>query len=175
LGVLKSSQPQLSELILTTLINEIACISDDIVIVIDDYHMIDSKQVDAAISFFLEYLPPQIHMVIITREDPDVSLAKLRMRNQLTELRASDLRFTPMEAAEFLNHVMGLKLSTEDIAVLEDRTEGWIAGLQLAALSIQGHKDASGFILNYIFELANGMKIRAWKLKHFTMLQLPMM
>ena len=149
LGVLKSSQPQLTELILTTLINEIACISDDIVIVLDDYHMIASKQVDAAISFFLEYLPPQMHMVIITREDPDVSLAKLRMRNQLTELRASDLRFTPMEAAEFLNHVMGLKLSTEDIAVLEERTEGWIAGLQLAALSIQGHKDASGFIQSF--------------------------
>ncbi len=100
--------------------------------------MIDAKPVDDALTFLLEHLPPQMHLVIATREDPDLPLARLRARGQLTELRAADLRFTPAEAAEFLNQVMGLNLSAEDIAALETRTEGWIAGLQLAALSIAG-------------------------------------
>ena len=100
--------------------------------------VIDAKPVDDALTFLLEHLPPQMHLVITTREDPQLPLARLRARGQLTELRAADLRFTPSEAAEFLNQVMGLNLSAEDIAALEDRTEGWIAGLQLAALSMQG-------------------------------------
>src|SRR5690348_4557257 len=87
-----------------------------------------------------------MHLVIATREDPPLPLARLRARGQLTELRAADLRFTPAEAAEFLTQVMGLSLSAADIATLEERTEGWIAGLQLAALSMQGHQDVSGFI-----------------------------
>ena len=87
-----------------------------------------------------------MHLVIATREDPQLPLARLRAREQLTELRATDLRFTPEEAAEFLKEVMGLDLSTEDIAALESRTEGWIAGLQLAALSMQGRKDTAGFV-----------------------------
>ena len=87
-----------------------------------------------------------MHLVITTREDPQLPLARLRARGQLTELRAADLRFTPSEAAEFLNQVMGLGLSAEDIAALEARTEGWIAGLQLAALSMQGREDIAGFI-----------------------------
>ena len=87
-----------------------------------------------------------MHLVIATREDPHLPLARLRARGQLTELRAADLRFTPAEAAEFLNQVMGLNLSAEDIAALETRTEGWIAGLQLAALSMQGRSDAASFI-----------------------------
>ncbi len=97
----------------------------------------------------LEHLPPPgrgLHLVIATRDDPHLSLARLRARGQLTELRATDLRFTSSEAAEFLNQVMGLDLSAEDIAALERRTEGWIAGLQLAALSIQGHADATAFV-----------------------------
>ena len=89
-------------------------------------------------AFLLEHLPPQMHLVIATREDPHLPLARLRARGQLTELRAADLRFTSTEAAEFLNQVMGLNLSAEDIAALETRTEGWIAGLQLAAISMQG-------------------------------------
>src|SRR5205807_1181506 len=97
----------------------------------------------------VEHLPPQMHLVIATREDPLLPLARLRARGELTELRAADLRFTPSEAAEFLNHVMGLDLSAEDIAALEDRTEGWVAGLQLAALSLQGHQDVSGFIRTF--------------------------
>ena len=90
-----------------------------------------------------------MHLVIATREDPHLPLARLRARGQLTELRAADLRFTPAEAAEFLNQVMGLNLSAEDIAALETRTEGWIAGLQLAAISMQGHQDATSFIKSF--------------------------
>ena len=149
LGVLQSPQPPSAELILTTLLNEIASVRENFILVLDDYHVIDAKQVDNALSFLLEYQPPQIHLVIATREDPNLPLARLRASGQLTELRAADLRFTLSEAAEFLNNVMGLKLSTEDIAALETRTEGWIAGLQLAALSMQGHQDTANFIESF--------------------------
>ena len=97
----------------------------------------------------MEHQPPQMHLVITTREDPQLPLARYRARGQLTELRAADLRFTPGEAAELLNQVTGLGLSVENIAALETRTEGWIAGLQLAAISMQGHKDAAGFIQSF--------------------------
>jgi LuxR family maltose regulon positive regulatory protein len=149
LGVLQSPQQPLPESILTALINEITTISDNFIFVLDDYHVIDSKPVDNALTFLIEHLPPQMHLVIATREDPPLALARLRARGQLTELRAADLRFTPSEAAEFLNQLMGLNLSAEDIAALETRTEGWIAGLQLAALSMQGSKDVSGFIREF--------------------------
>ena len=149
LGVLQSPQPPPIESILTALLNEITTIPDHFVLVLDDYHVIDSKPVDEALTFLLEHLPPQMHLVITTREDPHLPLARLRARGQLTELRAADLRFTPAEAADFLNQVMGLNLSAEDIAALETRTEGWIAGLQLAALSMQGHQDAASFIKSF--------------------------
>ena len=149
LGVLQSPQPPPIESILTALLNEITTIPDNFILVLDDYHVIDSKPVDNALTFLLEHLPPQMHLVIATREDPPLPLARLRVRGQLTELRAADLRFTPAEAAEFLNQVMGLNLSAEDIAALEARTEGWIAGLQLAALSMQGHQDATSFIKSF--------------------------
>ena len=141
-----ASQPPPTESILTTLLNEISTIPDSFILVLDDYHVIDSKPVDQALTFLVEHLPPQMHLVIATREDPPLPLARLRARGQLTELRAADLRFTPAEAAEFLNRMMGLKLSDADIAALEARTEGWIAGLQLAALSMQGRADTAGFI-----------------------------
>ena len=146
LAVLQSPQPPPTESILTTLLNEITAIPDHFILVLDDYHVIDSKPVDHALTFLLEHLPPQMHLVITTREDPPLPLARLRARGQLTELRAADLRFTPAEAADFLNQVMGLNLSAEDIAALETRTEGWIAGLQLAALSMQGRSDTASFI-----------------------------
>ena len=149
LGALQSPQPPPIESILTALLNEITTIPDNFVLVLDDYHVIDSKPVDKALTFLLEHLPPQMHLVIATREDPHLPLARLRARGQLTELRAADLRFTPAEAAEFLNQVMGLNLSAEDIAALEKRTEGWIAGLQLAALSMQGHQDTTSFIKSF--------------------------
>jgi LuxR family maltose regulon positive regulatory protein len=146
LSVLQSPQPPPIESILTALLNEITTLTDNFVLVLDDYHVLDAKPVDEALTFLLEHLPPQMHLVIATREDPHLPLARLRARGQLTELRAADLRFTPAEAAEFLNRVMGLNLSAEDIAALETRTEGWIAGLQLAALSMQGRSDATSFI-----------------------------
>ena len=111
--------------------------------------MIDAKPVDYALTFLLEHLPPPTHLVIATREDPHLPLARLRVQSQLTELRAADLRFIPAEAADFLNQVMGLNLSAEDITALETRTEGWIAGLQLAALSMLGHQDVTGFIQSF--------------------------
>ncbi len=149
LGMLQSPQPPSTESILTALLNEITTVPDNFILVLDDYHMIDSKPVDDALTFLLEHLPPQMHLVIATREDPNLPLARLRARGQLTELRAADLRFTPSEAAEFLNQVMGLNLSAEDCAALETRTEGWIAGLQLAALSMQGHQDTASFIKSF--------------------------
>ncbi len=149
LGVLQSPQPPPTEAILTALLNEITTIPDNFVLVLDDYHVIDAKPIDNALAFLLEHLPPQMHLVIATRADPHLPLARLRARSQLTELRAADLRFTPSEAAGFLNQAMGLNLSAEDIAALETRTEGWIAGLQLAAISMQGHQDATSFIKSF--------------------------
>src|SRR5437870_6497399 len=149
LGVLQSPQPPPTEAILTTLLNDLTSISDQFVLVFDDYHVIDAKAIDQALTFLLEHLPPHMHLVIATREDPPLPLARLRVGGQLTELRAVDLRFTPSEAAEFLNQGMGLNLSAEDITALEARTEGWIAGLQLAAISLQGHQDATGFITSF--------------------------
>ncbi len=128
---LQSPQPPPAETLLTALINEIASIPESFVLVLDDYHVLDSEPIDRAVAFLLEHLPPQMHLVIATREDPHLPLARLRVRGQLTELRAADLRFTSGEAAEFLNRTMGLGLSADDVSALEARTEGWIAGLQL--------------------------------------------
>ena len=149
LTVLQSPQPPPLESTLTALLNDVTAIPSDVVLVLDDYHVLDAKPVDDALAFLVEHLPPQLHLVIATREDPALPLARLRARGQLTELRAADLRFTPDEAAEFLNQVMGLDLSAEEIAALDARTEGWIAGLQLAAISLQGRADAAGFIASF--------------------------
>src|SRR5256886_6181185 len=149
LALLQMPPPASAETVLTLLTNDVGSHGrdgGDFVLVLDDYHVIEAKPVDHALTFLLGHLPPQMHLVIATREDPDLPLARLRARGHLTELRATDLRFTASEAAGFLTQVMGLNLSTEDIAALEDRTEGWIAGLQLAALSMQGHQDIPGFI-----------------------------
>jgi len=146
LSALQSSQPPPTEAILTALLNEIAAIPDRMVLVLDDYHLIEAQAIHDALAFLIERLPPPMHVVIATREDPHLPLARLRARGQLTEVRVADLRFTPSEAAEFLNQVMGLNLSAEEIAALESRTEGWIAGLQMAALSMQGRTDTAAFI-----------------------------
>jgi LuxR family transcriptional regulator, maltose regulon positive regulatory protein len=149
LAALQSPQPLQIETILTTLLNEISTIPENFLLILDDYHLIDSQPVDQSLAFLIEHQPPQMHLLIATREDPHLPVSRLRARGQCTELRAADLRFTPDEAAEFLNQVMGLNLSAEDITVLDMRTEGWIAGLQLAALSMQGHKDTAGFIQSF--------------------------
>lgn len=148
-GVLTALQsPQLppTESLLTVLLNDLATVSEHVILVLDDYHVVDGPSVDEALTFFLEHLPPKMHLTITTREDPNLPLARWRVRNQLTELRASDLRFSLAETAEFLRQVMGLNLSEDNIATLEARTEGWIAGLQLAALSMRGREDVAGFI-----------------------------
>jgi len=149
LAALQSPEPLQIETILTALLNEISMIPEQFVLILDDYHSIDSQPVDQALAFLIEHQPPQMQLVIATREDPSLPLARLRARGQMTELRAADLRFTPAEAAEFLNRVMGLTLSEADVAALEARTEGWIAGLQMAAISMQGHQDTDGFIQSF--------------------------
>src|SRR5438094_1143892 len=118
LGVLQSPQPPPIESILTALLNEITTIPDNFVLVLDDYHVIEAKPVDQALTYLVDHLPPQMHLVIATREDPSLPLARLRVGGHLTEVRAIDLRFTPSEAAAFLNQAMGLHLEAQDIARL---------------------------------------------------------
>lgn len=162
LSMLQSPQSPPVENVLVAFINDIAEIPERVILVLDDYHVIESTRIDDAVLFLIEHLPTQLHLVIATREDPRLPLARMRGRDHLTELRAADLRFTSAEAAEFLNRVMNLNLSAESIAVLESRTEGWIAGLQLAAISMQGHENTTSriqsftgshrFILDYLIE-----------------------
>jgi len=137
------------EAVLTALLNDLATIQDQFVLVLDDYHVLEVKAVDQALAFLLEHLPPHMHLVIATREDPGLPLARFRAGDQMIEIRITDLRFTHAEAAAFLNRVMSLNLSAQDIVALEQRTEGWIAGLQLAALSLQGQEDAPSFIRSF--------------------------
>ena len=146
LAMLESAQPPPTESILTNLLNEIAAIPEDFALVLDDYHVVDAQPVDQVLAFLLDHLPPQLHLVITTREDPPLPLPRLRVRGLLTEVRAVDLRFSAEETAVFLKQITGLELAADEIAVLEKRTEGWIAGLQLAALSMQGRADVHGFI-----------------------------
>ncbi|NOK61028.1 MAG: LuxR family transcriptional regulator, maltose regulon positive regulatory protein [Chloroflexi bacterium AL-W] len=147
--LLHSPQPPSIEAVLTTLLNDLTTIQRPFIVILDDYHVIDTPAIDNTLTFLLAHLPPQMHLIIMTREDPALPLARFRARGQLTEVRASDLRFTLDEATTFLNQVMGLQLSTNNIAALETRTEGWIAGLQLAALSMQGQQDVSNFITSF--------------------------
>lgn len=150
LSALTSPQPPSINSLLTTLINEITAVSPKFILVVDDYHLIQSEPVDQALEFLVEHLPLlSMHLVIATREDPPLPLARLRARGQLTELRTPDLCFTQVETAEFLNQVMDFNLSVEEITALENRTEGWIAGLQLAAISLQGHPDTANFIKSF--------------------------
>jgi len=149
LDALRSPQPPSIEAILSALLNDIAGLPTAVVLVLDDYHALNSPLVDRALTFLLEHVPPQLHVVITTREDPCLPLSRLRARGELIELRAADLRFTSTEAAGFLNQAMGLTLAPDAIAALTVRTEGWIAGLQLAAISMQGHQDTAHFIAGF--------------------------
>jgi LuxR family maltose regulon positive regulatory protein len=143
-----AQSPTAAELepILTALLNEIDAAAEDLVLVFDDYHAVESAVVQGAVQFLLDRLPPRLHLVLATRVDPPLHLSRLRARGQLAELRARDLRFTAQEAADFLNQAMGLALSTADVQALEERTEGWAVGLQMAALSLTGRRDVHGFI-----------------------------
>jgi len=135
--------------LMTPLINDLAALSTAFIIVLDDYHHIRSSKVHQAVDFLLEHQPTQLHLVIATREDPPLHLNRLRARNLLIEIRMNDLRFTDSEAGAFLNNVMGLNLAAGQVKVLEDRTEGWITGLQLAALSLRGRNNAGDFIQSF--------------------------
>lgn len=135
-----------AEATVTSLINDIALSRQPMVLLLDDFQLIEDASVRDAVVFLLDHLPPTMHVAIASRSDPLLPLARLRAGGDLTELRAADLRFTPDEAAAFLNQVMGLSLTREDVAALETRTEGWIAGLQLAALSLRESTDVPAFI-----------------------------
>jgi LuxR family maltose regulon positive regulatory protein len=138
-----------TEAFVVTLLNDIAALRDDVVLVLDDYHVIEAAPVRDGMAYLVEHLPPQFRLVIASRADPALPLARLRARRELVEIRAADLRFTLDEAAAYLNEVMGLALTPLDITALEGRTEGWIAALQLAALSMQGRDDVAGFIAGF--------------------------
>src|SRR3954467_1850670 len=138
-----------TEAVLTTLLNDLNAVPNDVVLVLDDFHVIEAADVQDGMAFLLENLPPRIHLVIAARADPSLPLARLRGRGELVEVRAAELRFTSDEAAAYLNGVMGLALKPEDVEALEGRTEGWIAALQLAALSMQGREDVAGFIAGF--------------------------
>jgi len=144
--LLAARQPVPPESVLTSLINELDITGMELILVLDDYQFINSQAVHEEVSFLLDHLPHTLHLLIAARSDPLLPLARLRARGQMAELRAADLRFTETEAAQFLNDVMGLHLDAESVAMFEKRTEGWIAGLQMAALSMQNRKDVHSFI-----------------------------
>ena len=146
LSFLHSSQPPPVEVMLSSLINDITAADGDIALILDDFHVVDAQPIHDAFAFLLDHLPPGMHLVIASRSNPPLPLARLRAHGELTEIRAGDLRFSPDEAAAFLNRGMGLDLAVADVAALEQRTEGWIVGLQLAALSMQGRTDPHAFI-----------------------------
>ncbi|HEY3340220.1 MAG TPA: LuxR C-terminal-related transcriptional regulator [Propionicimonas sp.] len=134
---------------ITTLLNGLADASGEVWLVLDDYHLVENREVTDGVRFLLENLPPQVHVLISTRVDPDLPLSRWRGRGELVELRAADLRFTRAEAAEYLREATGLELAAGDVDALGDRTEGWIAALQLAALSLRGRQDVTGFIQRF--------------------------
>ena len=150
LSLLHTPQPAPPETLLAMLTNDLASTDvGDFALVLDDYHVITAQPLHQSMAFLLEHLPSHVHLILATRADPPLPLARLRARGQLTELRAAELRFATEEASAFLRAVTGLDLSTEAIATLESRTEGWIAGLQFAALSLRGRTDISGFLTSF--------------------------
>jgi LuxR family maltose regulon positive regulatory protein len=146
LEMLHSTKRPPTETILTYLINEAAEDLASFILVLDDYHVITEKSVHDAINYLIDHLPPQAQVVLSTRSDPPWSISRLRARGELVELRAKDLRFTRQEAHQFLGKVLGFDLKEDELKALELRTEGWIVGLQMAALSLQGQDDISGFV-----------------------------
>ncbi len=145
-ALLNSAQPPAPKAILAYLIDELGGLDAPLALVLDDYHVITAQPVHETVAFLLDHRPPLLHLVILTRADPPLPLARLRARDQLAEIRAADLRFTTVEAAAFLNQNRGLSLSPADVEALEARTEGWIAGLQLAALALKGRGDVASFV-----------------------------
>jgi LuxR family transcriptional regulator, maltose regulon positive regulatory protein len=149
LETLKIAEVSPIDVLLIPLLNEIMALPNDFIFVLDDYHVIHSDSIDRILQFLLDHMPPQMHLMMTARETPNLSLSRLRAHNHLTELNVSDLRFSPKETADFLNHTMDLNLSSHEITALEMRTEGWITGLQLAALSMLGQINRSDFIESF--------------------------
>lgn len=149
LGALQSPRPPSLDTVVAPLINQIDDFRQELILVLDDYHLIQAPPIHDALVYLLDHMPPNLHLVVTTRSDPPLHISGLRARGQLVELRQADLRFTPGEAMEFLGRVMGLKLAVDDVAALTARTEGWIAGLQMAALSMQTHEDIPRFIAEF--------------------------
>jgi LuxR family maltose regulon positive regulatory protein len=137
------------ETLISGLINQLSAATNAIILILDDYHAINVEAVHQSLTFLLDHMPSQLHLIIASRAEPPLPLARLRVRGHLTEITASDLRFTPEETAVFLNDVMGVAVSAEEVEALESRTEGWIAGLQVAALSLQGRTDTAEFIRQF--------------------------
>ena len=135
--------------VLTTLVNDLSRADHEIVLVLDDLHAVHNPEVHEGLAFLVDHLPEHVHLVVVSRADPPLPLARLRARGELVEVRAADLRFTADEAAAYLNGSMGLALDPTDVAVLDERTEGWAAALQLAALSMQGRDDPHEFIAGF--------------------------
>ena len=148
LSLLGSPQEPITA-VLATLLNDLSALPNDVVLVLDDYHVVDASDIQDGMAYLIEHLPPQLHLLVTTRADPALPLGRWRGRGELIEIRAADLRFTPEEAAAYLNGVMQLELTGRDVVALEGRTEGWIAALQLAALSIQGRDDPADFIAGF--------------------------
>ncbi|MCU1472530.1 LuxR C-terminal-related transcriptional regulator [Amnibacterium sp.] len=145
-AMLRGPQPPPVRMVLTDLLNELAAVDHDVVVVLDDYHLIESLEIRQDVAFLVDRLPPRIHLVLAARADPAMPLARLRARGELTEIRAADLRFTTDEVSAYLSQAMGRAMPPELVAALAERTEGWIAALQLAALSMQGREDVGGFV-----------------------------
>src|SRR5256884_5312757 len=149
LGMLHSPEAPSLTTILAHLLNEIGQVRRELILVLDDYHVIEDQIIHEAMLFLIDHLPPTLHLVLATRTDPELPLSRFRVRGQMVEIRSSDLRFTQEEATSFLLQRMGLPLSEEDVATLQQRTEGWIAGLQLAALSLRKRQDLSGWVSDF--------------------------
>src|SRR5579859_1072416 len=145
-ALLEAHQLPAPEAVVAALINDLAAQPQALTLVLDDYHCLQSPAIHAGLNDLLDHLPPQLSLVITTREDPPLALARRRARREMLEIRAAGLRFSRDEAADFLNGAMDLNLAAEDIAALDERTEGWIAGLQLAALSLEGRADKHAFV-----------------------------
>ncbi|MEM7344990.1 MAG: LuxR C-terminal-related transcriptional regulator, partial [Chloroflexota bacterium] len=169
--LLQSPQPLPAKELMKVFISDLTAVSGLTLLVLDDYHLIESLEIDEAMAFLLDHTPPNLHLVIITRSDPSFPISRLRARDQLTEVRLGDLRFTEEEAASFLKDTMHITVSPAQVSALENRTEGWIAGLQMAALSMQNRADIDEFItsftgshrfvLDYLVEEALGQQSEA--------------
>ena len=161
LALLEAPQPPPIQPALTPLLNDLGSLDVDLVLVLDDYHVINSREVQDGVAFLLDHLPRRLRLVIVSRADPPLPLPRMRARGELIEIRAAELRFTTQEAAAYLNGVVGLQLTAPDVAALEERTEGWVAALQLAALDagtsrrprfIAGFTGDDRYIVDYLAE-----------------------